>query len=195
MKTSLMFSALAFLLSTSACDADDEQNPPSSADTDATPSGESGAAPPTDASISDCRDACGELQTFDCIDGNTHEACWNVYQERSEGDLELFASCVSNSLPSCDPDCLDGLLDAAEPSSTGGDLGPCESACGAYADAGCDVSELSGVEECALLCGALSSDFADYVATCFDSPETCEINPRCLDDEEGGGPADETGGE
>ena len=200
MKIPSAFLALGFLLCSPACDINIDQD--SGSDGGDTDGGGSGATPPSDASVSSCRDACDGLQFFDCIDGNTHETCWNACPNRADDDLELFASCVMNSLPNCDPDCLDGLLDAPEPApdpdpTTDGSSGTttCEDACQAYVDAGCDVSELSEAPSCAQACGSLSPDEQDLIAGCLNSPQTCEINPLCFDGGgETGSSVDETGG-
>jgi|GEM_PF-2033914 len=164
----------------------------------------SGGDAPGASAVAGCREACDRLQFFDCIDGDTHEVCWNACPNRVEGEVELFASCVMNSVPSCDPACLDNLLDADEPgsdSTSGGssDSGTtpssCEAACQAYVDAGCDVSDLSESPSCALACGALSTDEQAVVAACLNAPDTCEINPVCLEGAGEGGAGDETGGD
>lgn len=200
MKIPSAFLALGLLLCLPACDIETDQDSGSGGDTDG--GAGSGGAPPSNASVSSCRDACDGLQFFDCIDGGTHETCWNACPHRSDDDLELFASCVMNSLPNCDPDCLDGLLDAPEPQpepttdggSDGAGTTSCEDACQTYVDAGCDVSELSEAPSCAQACGVLSPDEQDLVAACLNSPATCEINPLCLDGGgEDGGAVDETG--
>ena len=193
MKIPSAFLALGFLFCAPACDMDIDQD--SGSDTDG--GGGADARPPSDASVSSCRDACDRLQFFDCIDGDTHETCWNACPNRAEDDLELFASCVMNSVPSCDPDCLDSLLEAPEPEpepepTSDGTPGSstCEDACRAYVDAGCDVSDLSEAPSCAQACGSLSPDEQALVVVCLDSPQTCDINPLCLD-----GGAEESGGE
>jgi hypothetical protein len=206
MKIRVVFLTLGLLLSAPACDTEVSEG--GSGDTDgASNSGGSGDAPSSGA-VSSCRGACDNLQFFDCINADTHETCWNACPNRSDGDLELFSSCVMNSLPSCDPGCLDNLLDAPEPdpdpdptgSDTGGD-NACEEACQAYVDADCDLSDLGEVPSCGLLCAQLTENEQAVVAACLNAPQTCEVNPACLDGEgegsggEEGGGFDESGGD
>lgn len=206
MKIPSAFLALGLLLSASACDINVNEGDEGSSGTDGSSnSGGSGDAP-SDSAVESCREACDGLQFFDCINADTHETCWNACPNRSDGDLELFSSCVMNSLPSCDPGCLDNLLDAPEPdpdpdptgSNDSGGTNTCEDACQAYIDAGCDVSDLGEAPTCALACSQLTDDEQAVVAACLNSPETCEVNPACLDGggggEEGGG-FDESGGD
>ncbi len=157
---------------------------------------------PSDESVAGCRDGCDRLQFFDCIDGSVHETCWNTCAERSDDDLELFESCVNNSAPACDPDCLAGLIDAPEPepdpdpdTTTGGDPSSCETVCQAYVDAGCELELFEEVTSCAQACATLSSVEQAAVAVCFNSPQTCEVDPECLlEEEEETSAADESGG-
>ena len=151
--------------------------------------GDASGGGPSEGAVDDCRSACDRLQFFDCIDGSTHATCWDACPEREEDDIELFASCVSNSSPSCDPGCLDGLLDAPEPepettTTTGAEPAGCEEACQAYVDASCDLEFFGELTSCGQACATLSPIEQAAVAICFNSPETCEVDPACLEVEE-----------
>lgn len=125
-----------------------------------------------------CRSSCDNLQFFECIDGQTHETCWNACGDRAESDLELFASCVQNSSPGCDPACLESLLDAETPDPPA-PSGACEEACDAYVDAGCDVDAWTQGLDCATLCGALTDAEQQIATACLSAPQTCELDPAC----------------
>lgn len=195
MKTPSMLLVLGLLVSVPACDDTGGDGNGGSAGvgagTSGSGSGNGSGAEPSNAAVSSCRDACDRLQFFDCIDADTHADCWNTCPDRTEDDLDLFASCVSNSVPSCDPGCLDNLIDAPEPDPTGSDdpANTCVSVCQSYVDAGCDIDELGEISSCALVCAELSEVEQAVIVLCFDSPETCEVDPGCLDGggEEGGG--------
>lgn len=211
MKLHSIVFALGCLAPLIGCDFTDEE---SSAGTDgssdggasgdgASGDGASGDEPSTEA-VEGCRGACDNLQFFDCIDGSTHETCWNACAARSDSDLELFESCVNNSSPSCDPDCLESLLDASEPepepettTTTGADSSGCVDACQAYIDAGCELELLDGVVSCSQVCATLSAAEQAAVAVCFSNPQTCEVDAACVEEdveEEETGGADESGG-
>lgn len=198
MKIPAVFLALGVLLSTSACETDDVDEV--SQGTEGMSNSGGVADGPSSSAVESCRGACDRLQFFECIDADTHEVCWQACPSRIDDDLELFSSCVMNSLPSCDSGCLNNLLDAPEPEpdptgSSGSDgTNTCEEACQAYINAGCDVSDFGEAPTCALACSQLTDDEQAIVAACFNSPETCEINPACVGGGEEGG-FDESGGD
>lgn len=203
MKLRFFALALGLLTPLTGCDTDEDET--SSSDTEgASGEGASGegasAGGPSDGAVDGCRSACDKLQFFDCIDGSTHGTCWNTCPERGDDDLELFESCVNNSSPSCDPDCLDGLFDAPEPepetttTTTGAEPSGCEDACQSYVDAGCDLEFFEEVVSCGQACATLSLIEQGAAAICLNSPQTCEVDPACLEvEEEETGVADETG--
>ncbi len=194
MKFQTLALTLGLVLPLTGCDLDIEQESSSSG----TDGPSDGTRPPSDDAVGGCRDACDMLQFFDCIDGSTHETCWNACPERTDGDLELFESCVSNSSPTCDPDCLASLLDAPEPgpeptTTTGSSPSGCEAACQAYVDAGCELEFFEGIGSCAEACAALTPAESAAVAACFNSPQICEVDPACVEEGEDTSAADETG--
>jgi len=201
MKLNSIALALGLLCPLIGCDLTEDEDSP--ADTDGSPNGSASggnasSGGPSAGAVDGCRDACDNLQFFDCIDGSTHETCWNACAERNDGDLELFRSCVNNSAPACDPDCLDSLLDAPEPepepettTTAGGDSSSCETVCQAYVDAGCELEFIEGIASCAQACASLSPVEQSAFAVCFSDPQTCEIDEACLEEEEEEGEEEE----
>jgi hypothetical protein len=147
-----------------------------------------GTPAPDGAEIDDCKGSCDDLLFFDCLDADSHEACWAACAERTSADLEAFDACVDNTLPACGG-CWDNLLDA-DPvggdddggSAGGGDGGSvggadCESACAEWVGAGCE--ELGEFPSCAEFCDALPADAQDFVVECVEARDGCTLPEEC----------------
>ena len=172
-----------------------ESSPSSTSPQESNGTGGSDSDGPSEAAIGECRDACDSQLSWDCIDADIHEACWNVCPERSESDIDLFAACVFNTTGVCTPDCLENFLDAdpvdptgpvettagSGPSDTtsGGSVGvSCEDACEEFLGRGCTL-EVEGFESCAGFCASLDPSLHDFVVMCVDEADGCMLPEQC----------------
>lgn len=186
-------------LSLPGCDAIEGGGGDSGADSGSEPTTTSGGATgapagPTEAEIDRCRDQCDRLQFFDCIGSDLHAACWGYCADRPSDDLELFAACVGNTVPECDPGCLERLGDASPPPEPEPeDPATCAEACNDF-NLECPSEESP---DCAGLCAQLPASAHDFAVDCFEEATlTCSVPEGCeIEGGEGEGGGEEGGAE
>jgi hypothetical protein len=155
--------------------------------------------------IADCRETCDDLLFYDCLNADTHEACYDTCSDRGTQDIETFLACVQNTLPGCS-ECYENFADTdppdpttgsetSGPDTTGGpgetsgvSAGTCLDACEEYVGAGCNV-EFSDVEftSCDEFCDALSGTAQALVVECVAERDGCTLPDYCTMSSSGGG--------
>ncbi len=140
---------------------------------------------PSDAQVGDCRDACDDLQFFTCLTANEHATCFALCEERNATAVDLFNSCVSNTIPDCDEafPCYENLVDAP-PVDTGNGDATCVDACEEWLGAGCEPFE--GFPSCAAFCGSLSEGLQLFVVECVEQRDGCTLSEECAFGDGGG---------
>ncbi len=189
--STLSWVATVALIACFSCDSEDSEDGSAGGSGSA---GESGGVEnsgsdtveaPSEQLVGECRDACDNLQSFDCITADGHEACWGACDGRSASELDVFSSCVSNELPDCDHRCLQNLFDADPIDPSGDGPSACVSSCEAFIQNGC--GEELDVPNCALFCESLTPEAGQLLALCLDSAENCQLDEACIAEDESEG--------